>query len=126
MRVLPQFAALAISLCAIACSRSGAPPQTATWQGQCSTDGITLPSPDDMRIMRALAKEYAPVGACTLACLRSGCDNGIGRNCFHACSPTASSATLSSEALQFGAGSHAMCRPGPNNSFKPNPLRGSA
>jgi hypothetical protein len=123
MRVLLQLTALAILLCGAACSRSDAPHQSVTWQSQCSVDGITLSSPEDMRIMRALAHECAPVGACTLACLRSGCDNGISRNCFHACSPAASGTALASVALQFANGSHAMCGPGPNNSFKPNALR---
>ena len=97
-----------------------------TWQRECAVDGLPPLSDDDMRVMHSLARECKPVGACTLACFRSGCDQGISRNCFHICDPLAPSAELTSAAKSLAARSHFMCEHRPNNSFKPKPLRGSA
>jgi hypothetical protein len=125
MKVL-GLAALMLVLATTACARQGSDPASQHLKDQCTLDGVSLPSPDDTRVVTQLAKDCHPIGVCTLACLRSGCDQGLGRNCLHTCSPTASDKELAAAALEFSTKRHAMCSSGPNKSFKPNPLRGSA
>jgi hypothetical protein len=97
-----------------------------TLQHECTVDGLPALSDSDMRVMRALASECQPVGACTLACFRSGCGQGAPRNCLHVCDPLTPPSQLTAAAKSFAARSHVMCQHRPNNSFKPKPLRGSA
>ena len=111
MRTLLSASVMFLLFCAPACSRDEGPRQDVSWRAQCSTDGINLSSPDDMRVISAMAVECEPIGACTLACFRSGCYKGVKRNCFHTCTPLAPEAAMKEAAWQFANGSHDMCRP---------------
>ena len=96
----------------------------------CSANPRRELSPREQCEMEALRSRCTPHDDCYVSCIASPHGTLVGGGCAHVCGPPALQGDPQPAALEecknLPGRSAVGIEPGPNKSFKPNPLRGSA